>query len=147
MNVTIVDVNDETPKPSQPLFIFEVSEGVRSSTPIGRVLAEDADCCDDIRYSFEQSQPYFSIDQYTGGITLTDQLLDREQLTELSLIVKLDDGVHTGRAHVLVNVLDVNDNAPVFTEDTYEMTATEASARFVLFLFSFSYLQIKYRNF
>lgn len=68
----------------------------------------------------------FTIDSDTGLITVTmGSSLDREMAAQLQLIVYACDENgkgNTGVASLIVNLLDVNDNAPIFEKNAYEFT-------------------------
>ncbi len=94
------------------------------------VLAHDADASAEIRYSLEPavdhkeyqaSTSVFSIDPYSGVIT-TLVLLDRETVSEYRLnVVASDNGSPplTATTQVYIDVMDYNDNPPIFAEDPY----------------------------
>lgn len=76
-----------------------------------------------ITYSFSDNSSTdfpFAIDPYTGVVTLT-RALDYEARTEYTLTVWASDSLHQTTGEVKVEVLDVNDNAPVFTEVSYQV--------------------------
>ncbi|KAI0236856.1 Protein dachsous [Lamellibrachia satsuma] len=64
----------------------------------------------------------FSVDPKTGLIKTTEKL-DYETTTQHNLTVEVTDGVYTDVAVVTVDVLDTNDNNPVFSQQEYVFTA------------------------
>lgn len=87
------------------------------------MAANDVDLNSAITYSFSEnssSSAPFTIDRYTGLITLT-QALDHEAQKEYTLKVWASDSIHHTSGEVKVQVLDVNDNAPVFTQVSYKV--------------------------
>ena len=71
--------------------------------------------------SSEQSIDSFSINPQTGAI-LTTKLLDREAVSSYLLTVTARDGgvpSLSDTTDVEITVQDVNDNAPVFSSNTY----------------------------
>lgn len=63
----------------------------------------------------------FSIDRYSGRITLAKELdHEMEDMYVLNLIA--NDTVHTVTGDLHVSVIDENDNSPVFRASTYEVT-------------------------
>lgn len=66
----------------------------------------------------------FAIDPDTGLITVAmGSSLDREMAAQLQLTINARDENgkgNTGVAPLTVNLLDVNDNAPIFEKDVYE---------------------------
>jgi len=81
-----------------------------------------------IRYTgiIGQGSDAFTIDTDTGLITVAmGSSLDREMAAQLQLTVNARDENgegNTGVAPLIVNLLDVNDNAPIFEKNVYEFT-------------------------
>ena len=99
--------------------------------PVGyvvtQVTANDVDLDSTISYSLldhsdgdGDGDSAFAIDRYSGVITLT-RALDYEERTEHLLGVLASDTVHQTTGEVVVTVLDVNDNAPVFDRASYQV--------------------------
>lgn len=96
---------------------------------VTQVTANDVDLSSTITYSFVDNSSMngpFAIDCYTGVITLT-QALDYETQTEYTLTVWASDTLHQTTGEVTVQVLDVNDNAPVFTHVSYQVQTADPS--------------------
>lgn len=88
------------------------------------VTASDSDLGPELQYSFaSEGNPgeKFSIDSTSGSISVA-QALDYETASEYTLIVECTDQAHVVSTHVLVQLLDVNDNAPMFTSKLYEVS-------------------------
>ncbi|KAG7264436.1 hypothetical protein CRUP_022298 [Coryphaenoides rupestris] len=97
------------------------------------VSASDADLGSAVSYSLvavdgggsggnsAASHRCFAIDRYSGVITLTGPL-DYEDRTEHVLGVAASDSLHRTTGEVVVTVLDVNDNAPVFEQVSYQVS-------------------------
>lgn len=66
------------------------------------------------------SQGMFGIHCYGGGVSLT-KALDYEERTWYTLTIRSSDSEHQSEANLTVLVEDVNDNAPVFTQDLYQV--------------------------
>lgn len=93
---------------------------------VTQVTANDVDLSSTITYSFSDNSSTnfpFAIDRYTGVVTLT-RALDYEEQTEYTLTVSASDSLHQTSGEVKVQVLDVNDNAPVFTKVSYQVQMT-----------------------
>ncbi|KAL4641302.1 cadherin-23 [Arapaima gigas] len=72
-----------------------------------------------VRYYFSDEPDQFSLDVNTGWVTLSGSL-DYELMRRYTLTVLARDGggeETTGRLRV--NVLDVNDNSPIFQKEAY----------------------------
>ena len=69
----------------------------------------------------------FTIDRDSGIITLR-RVLDREDRSQYNLTVQATDSNNAklaSQAHVIINVLDENDNEPQFEMDLYNATLSE----------------------
>ena len=98
---------------------------------VTQVVANDVDLSSTITYSFSHNSSAnspFAIDRYTGAITLT-QALDYEEQKEYTLTVWASDSLHEASGEVRVQVLDVNDNVPVFTQLSYQVWTSCSSKK------------------
>ncbi|EDV25061.1 uncharacterized protein TRIADDRAFT_25152, partial [Trichoplax adhaerens] len=128
VRISVIDMND-----SPPLFHYvppvNISENTQVGTIITLVTASDSDVRSNITYSFKPNgngNDTFSIDSFRGLITLARRL-DYERITSYELIVQATDQIQKAQTILIVNVLDYNDNAPVFDKPTYEATLQEFS--------------------
>ncbi|XP_078119646.1 protocadherin-23 [Sander vitreus] len=126
IRVQVVDVNDNSPAipPMEPVVI---AENLPAGYMVTQVTANDVDLSSTITYSFSDNSSTnfpFAIDRYTGVVTLT-RALDYEEQTEYTLTVWASDSLHQTTGEVIVQVLDVNDNAPVFTKVSYQVELSE----------------------
>ncbi|XP_064804943.1 cadherin-7-like isoform X4 [Oncorhynchus masou masou] len=132
VKVTVKDVN-ESPVFSTQLSRMVISEDARVGTSIGRVSAHDPDTSNStIRYSIDRNtdlEGIFNVDALSGVIS-TAKHLDREvnsvhNLTILAM--ESQDPTKIGKGFVVITVLDINDNAPVFAI-VYETLLCENAA-------------------
>ncbi|KAI4552983.1 hypothetical protein MJT46_016277 [Ovis ammon polii x Ovis aries] len=134
VEVTVSDVNDNSPVCDQVAYTASLPEDVPSNKIILKVSAKDADIGPngDIRYSlYGPGNNEFFLDPDSGELK-TLAPLDRERVPAYSLIARATDG--GGRfcqSDVRLTLEDVNDNPPVFSSDhynacVYENTATKA---------------------
>ncbi|NWT05623.1 PCDC2 protein, partial [Mionectes macconnelli] len=122
--IDVVDANDNAPVFNQSTYKASVRENTPSGTLVARISAYDLDDGPngDIVYSFSSHTPVkvrelFALDSTTGELRIKGQLdYEEAKLYEIYLQAK-DKGVVPGVAHckVLVEVVDVNDNAPEVT--------------------------------
>ncbi|XP_072563906.1 protocadherin-23 isoform X2 [Paramormyrops kingsleyae] len=129
VQIQVVDVNDKTPviTPMEPITI---AENLPAGHMVTQVMANDMDLSSSIAYSFADwgsSGGQFTIDPYTGIITLT-RSLDHEDQSEHTLRIRASDSIHQTEAEVKVLVLDINDNPPVFTEESYQVLLPELTS-------------------
>ncbi|KAH0616047.1 hypothetical protein JD844_026842 [Phrynosoma platyrhinos] len=126
VEIQVVDINDNVPT-FQPLDVIELPENAPLGFLVTQVLAEDADLGPSLLYSFaEDGNPgiKFAIDQYKGTIMLVKPL-DFEENVQFELLITVSDTVHQTTQQLLIHVSDVNDNPPVFTQDTYQVLVPE----------------------
>ncbi|KAM6972438.1 protocadherin-23 [Aplochiton taeniatus] len=135
VRIQVVDVNDNSPTipPIEPVV---VAENLPVGYTVTKVSANDVDLGSSITYSFGDNSSVdgcFAIDRYTGAVTLS-RSLDYEEQPEHTLIVWASDYVHQTSGEVRVLVLDVNDNAPAFSQDSYQVELPELSPANILVL-------------
>ncbi|XP_070826258.1 protocadherin Fat 3a isoform X8 [Chaetodon trifascialis] len=70
------------------------------------------------------SDSVFDIEKAVGTIIIAKPL-DAEQRSLYNLTVQATDGTNTAYTQVHVTVMDNNDNAPIFSQTTYEVTISE----------------------
>ncbi|XP_040049953.2 protocadherin Fat 3 isoform X3 [Gasterosteus aculeatus] len=70
------------------------------------------------------SDSIFAIEKAVGTIVIA-KLLDAEQRSFYNLTVQATDGTNTAYTQVHITVMDNNDNAPIFSQPTYDVTISE----------------------
>ncbi|KAE9538544.1 hypothetical protein AGLY_005643 [Aphis glycines] len=125
VNITILDANDNAPIFGQLAYTTQISEDVHIGEVVIKVSATDLDSelNGKIRYALVKGDHHqqFSIDPYTGNITVAKPL-DREQISTYNLQIRAtDSGVPELMSFALVQVQvnDVNDNPPLFSQHNY----------------------------
>ncbi|XP_053332006.1 protocadherin alpha-2-like [Clarias gariepinus] len=115
--INVLDINDNSPIFMKPLYKVKVDENVSVGTKILSVSASDADegVNSEVSYSIVSDDgDLFFINSVSGDITLKGNL-DFEEHPALELIIQAQDKGHSSRkstCKVLIEVVDVNDNAP-----------------------------------
>ncbi len=87
------------------------------------VTGNDVDSGPVLSYSLQldaSSQGKFDIHRYNGRVSLTAPL-DFEERTWYTLTIRASDSKHQSEANLTVLVEDINDNAPTFTQDLYQV--------------------------
>ncbi|KAM6206681.1 protocadherin-23 [Sarcoramphus papa] len=126
VRIQVLDVNDNAPV-VQPLGEVEVPENALPGFTVTRVSASDADSRPALQFGFiYDNSPgmKFAIDQHTGVVTVVEPL-DFEETAVYKLRIIVSDSVHETEAELTILVLDVNDNPPVFTQDSYQVSLSE----------------------
>lgn len=135
VEVNVNDVNDNAPQFLSPRYQGSVSEDAPPFTSVLQISATDRDAHANgrVQYTFQNGEDGdgdFTIEP-TSGILRTVRRLDRESVPFYELTAyAVDRGVPPQRTpvHIQVTVLDVNDNAPVFPADDFEVLVKENSA-------------------
>ncbi|ESO95836.1 hypothetical protein LOTGIDRAFT_231995 [Lottia gigantea] len=131
IQIIVDDVNDHHPQFEQQNYVRNISENQDVDTNILTVQATDLDVEQnaDIRYSFVNPTRDFLIDPLRGIITNLVKL-DRETKSSYVLIVQaMDQGPINSRksttSTVSINILDLNDNKPQFSQTSYLVNVKE----------------------
>ena len=122
IQVTISDQNDNPPSFSQQVYTYVIPEDHPVQTRVFQLESHDPDSSDtgNLRYSIAAAQGNdgtFEIDD--GGSLVLMQRLDFETTEHYVLTVEVTDGIHSSTALVNVMVQGVDDEPPVFVEQTY----------------------------
>ncbi|XP_012868123.1 PREDICTED: cadherin-3 [Dipodomys ordii] len=141
MNISVIvtDQNDHKPKFTQDVFRGSVLEGVLPGTSVMQVTATDEDDAINtyngvIAYTIHSQEPkdphdlMFTVHRSTGTISVISSGLDREKIPEYTLTIHatdLDGEGSSATAVAIVEILDANDNAPVFEPQKYEARVPE----------------------
>ncbi|XP_068445915.1 uncharacterized protein [Clinocottus analis] len=119
IHVTVLDANDNAPVFSQAVYKASLPENSPAGIIVINVSATDADegVNGDVTYYFghvsDDDINVFSIDPKTGEIKVTG-VIDFEERSSFEMRVQAKDGLGlTSYAKVIIDVTDVNDNAPV----------------------------------
>ncbi|XP_049442762.1 protocadherin beta-15-like [Epinephelus fuscoguttatus] len=119
IHVTVLDANDNAPVFSQAVYKASLPENSPVDTIVITVSATDADegvngdVTYDLSHVSDDDVNVFSIDSKTGEIKVTG-LIDFEESSSFEMRVESKDGLGlTSYAKVIIDVTDVNDNAPV----------------------------------
>ena len=119
IHVTVLDANDNAPLFSQSVYRVSLPENSPLDTLVVKVSATDADegPNGDVTYEFSRisnkARKAFSLDPTTGKIKVIGPI-DFEEETQYELRVEAKDGFGLSTASkVIIEISDVNDNAPV----------------------------------
>ncbi|XP_068816029.1 protocadherin beta-4-like [Struthio camelus] len=134
IRIVVLDANDNAPVFTQELYNGQVLEDAPEDSVVLRVVATDADVGvnGEIRYSFSQAvghrRPAFKIDAVTGEIRVT-RPLDFEAAEKHELSVRATDGGGlSALCKVVVEVVDVNDNAPELVVSSFRSPLAESAS-------------------
>ncbi|XP_051649896.1 protocadherin beta-16-like [Manacus candei] len=131
VEVQVEDVNDNAPEVIITSLTSTLSEAAPPNTVVALFNVRDRDSGDNGRTTCELAgeQPFsISLLAADAYALVTSEALDREQVSEYNVTVRARDqgspALSTSKT-LLVRLLDVNDNAPTFIQDTYTMVMSE----------------------
>ncbi|AWP12091.1 putative protocadherin Fat 4-like [Scophthalmus maximus] len=134
LEINVVDINDNAPRFSEDLQSLNIAESTVPGGKFGFVGASDLDVGKNSLSTYKlSSNEYFSLEIHKGGDSVSGTLvlqkaLDRESQSTIKLTVTAADGGNppkSGTALIIINVLDINDNAPVFSSPLYKTRISE----------------------
>ncbi|XP_063303997.1 protocadherin gamma-B7-like isoform X1 [Pelobates fuscus] len=136
VKIEIKDVNDNYPFFSKQAYNIAMSELVSPGTHFVLENARDADLGSNSiqSYSLSPNQHFKLGEQITTQRVkypelVLEKALDREKQSIYDLVLTAYDGgepIKTGTTLIKVVVQDVNDNFPVFNQDTYRISLNES---------------------
>uniref|UniRef100_A0A8C6IRE2 Uncharacterized protein n=1 Tax=Melopsittacus undulatus TaxID=13146 RepID=A0A8C6IRE2_MELUD len=133
VEVEVEDINDNPPIFSQVIYTASVSESLPAQTPVIQLSASDKDSGRNKVVSYQilddgsDATKFFNIDASTGQIT-TAQPLDYEKNQQFRMKVRAADHGNpplSSDALVIIDVTDINDNPPEFSQLQYEAKISE----------------------
>ncbi|XP_047411596.1 protocadherin alpha-5 isoform X7 [Sciurus carolinensis] len=129
--VKLLDVNDNSPEMAVTSLFLPIKE----DAPLGSVIAlisvsdRDSGANGQVTCSLTPHVPFKLISTFKNYYSLVlDSALDRESTSDYELVVTARDGGSPSlwaTASLLVEVADVNDNAPVFAQPEYTVFVKE----------------------
>ncbi|XP_035669888.1 protocadherin-15-like isoform X5 [Branchiostoma floridae] len=118
LTVNVTDINDNSPQFPEDLYEVVLDEN-ENATVLLTLQATDADLDPSLTYSIADGDTsMFTIDSTTGQLSNL-QPLDFEMGPEYTLVVQADDSQNQGNTTVIVAVNDMNEFAPVFSQNVY----------------------------
>ncbi|XP_063733004.1 protocadherin alpha-2-like [Eleginops maclovinus] len=139
IEINILDVNDNSPEFIEQMHSLNISESMSPGERYLLPLAIDADIGSNTVKSYKLSQnEYFSLDVQSAGEDgvsaelVLQKALDREKQPIINLLLTAVDGgkpTRSGTLHINVNVIDANDNTPIFSKSLYKVSVRENTAR------------------
>ncbi|XP_029549960.1 cadherin EGF LAG seven-pass G-type receptor 2-like isoform X6 [Salmo trutta] len=132
VHIIVEDDNDNAPQFSEKRYVVQVPEDMAPNTEILQVIATDQDRGSNAMVHFSimsgNTRGQFYIDAQTGKMDLVSQL-DYEANKEYTIRIRAQDGGRPPLSNisglVTVQVVDVNDNAPIFVSTPFQATVLE----------------------
>ncbi|KAE8285645.1 Protocadherin Fat 4 [Larimichthys crocea] len=130
LNITVKDVNDHTPKFSRVTYSFDIPEDMAPGSIVAAILASDSDSGvnGEVTYSLEEDDEdeTFLLNPVTGVFNVTRPLDYETQQYYILTAKALDGGGQASTVRVYFNILDVNDNPPIFNTSVYSTSVSES---------------------
>ncbi|NXC38977.1 PCD10 protein, partial [Penelope pileata] len=136
VEVEVLDINDHAPTFPWQEYVLEVAESAVLGARFPLESAQDPDVGTNSVHTYQLSpNSFFSLEVQTRSDAsnkfaelVLERALDREQQrTHRLLLTALDGGIprRSGTAHILITVLDANDNVPAFDQPSYSVSLPE----------------------
>nr|XP_046262312.1 protocadherin alpha-2-like isoform X5 [Scatophagus argus] len=134
VEIEIRDVNDHSPSFSTKSQILDIAENTLPGFRLALSEASDADVGKNGVSAYKLSpNEYFSLATHKRGESISPELvlqkaLDREKRPHIQLMLTAVDGgtpPNSGTSEIEINVLDINDNAPMFSSSLYKVQTFE----------------------
>ncbi|KAL0831734.1 hypothetical protein ABMA28_001276 [Loxostege sticticalis] len=148
LTVHVINVNDKKPYFTPPIQRAEVSADAEIGTPVHNLIAVDPDITDNglLVYELLNDRLIKAVDKngkevsdegifgswfsiHPNGTVSVAQRLDRSRAAVLSLPVAVTDAsaptLQQTEGELIINIVDVNRHAPVFSEPAYHETLAE----------------------
>uniref|UniRef100_A0A8C7Q231 Cadherin domain-containing protein n=1 Tax=Oncorhynchus mykiss TaxID=8022 RepID=A0A8C7Q231_ONCMY len=134
IEITVLDANDNAPVFNQSVYRATVMENAPKGTYITTVNASDADSGSYgiVMYYFsnlkENLADIFDIDETTGKISVVGQIdFEKDKKYDIRVEAK-DQGGLTDLGKVVIEIVDINDNAPVINIMSFTSPVSEDAA-------------------
>ncbi|XP_054548084.1 cadherin-17 isoform X2 [Talpa occidentalis] len=129
IHVKVKDINDNPPTCPSAVTVFEVQENELIGSVIGTLTAHDMDEENTpnsiLRYKLVDQTPtypsndLFMIQTYKGDLQLAKQSLKKKNSPQYNLTVTVSDKDFETYCFLQVNVIDINDQIPIFEKSDY----------------------------
>ncbi|XP_068446009.1 protocadherin beta-15-like [Clinocottus analis] len=129
--IEIADVNDNSPIITMASFSGKISEDSLPGTVVALISVQDKDSAKNgqVNLHIDENLPFKIKSSLRNYYTLvTEQILDREKLSKYNItLTATDEGfpLLSSRKTVVLDVTDINDNAPTFSQSVYNTQVME----------------------
>ncbi|XP_057177603.1 protocadherin gamma-B1-like isoform X31 [Triplophysa rosa] len=134
VEIKILDINDNAPHFPVKSFSVNITENASPGERFLLPVAEDSDYGGNSLKEYKLSQnEHFTIETQNGEQSVFAELvlnkaLDREKQATVKLVLTGVDGgkpPKSGTVNIIINVMDINDNNPVFSQALYKIKLKE----------------------
>ncbi|KTG04956.1 hypothetical protein cypCar_00031465 [Cyprinus carpio] len=135
VTIEILDINDHAPSFPEGEMHLEIGESALPGTRFQLEAARDSDSGSNSVHHYKLTHnDHFRLEVKDRGedgkipILILQKPLDREVIRNIKLqLIAVDGGkpAKSGTMEITINVLDINDNVPLFTKDFYSVMLNE----------------------
>ncbi|XP_034453470.1 protocadherin alpha-5-like isoform X3 [Hippoglossus hippoglossus] len=134
LEINVLDINDNAPHFSENSQSLNIAESTLPGLKFGLIEAWDLDVGKNGLNTYRLSNnDYFSLEIHKGGDSVSAELvlqkaLDREHDSVIKLTLTAVDGGNppkSGTSQIIITVLDINDNIPIFSKSLYKIQIHE----------------------
>lgn len=128
IHVKVKDINDNPPTCPSAVTVFEIQENEIIGSSIGTFTAHDMDEENTVNsiltYKILEQTPFpkdnlFLLESYTGNLKLAQHALKKQDSPQYNLTVVVSDKDFQTNCLLQVNVIDINDQIPIFEKSDY----------------------------
>ncbi|XP_062935934.1 cadherin-17 isoform X6 [Cynocephalus volans] len=129
IHVKVKDINDNPPICPSTVTVFEVQENEKLGSNIGTLTAHDMDEENTVNsilgYRIVEQTPklptdgLFLVQTYQGVFQLAKRSLKKQDTPQYNLTVEVSDKDFKTLCFVQVNIIDINDQIPIFEKSDY----------------------------
>ncbi|NXU52532.1 CADN protein, partial [Turnix velox] len=128
IRIFVSDVNDNTPAFPRSVYEVSIDEDRDIGSPVVTATAEDKDVGANAKLRYQitsgNAKGVFDVEPEVGTIFIA-QPLDYEQEQHYELRLVASDGKWENHTLIVINVVNKNDEAPVFTQNEYQGSVLE----------------------
>uniref|UniRef100_A0ABI7ZBX1 Cadherin 17 n=1 Tax=Felis catus TaxID=9685 RepID=A0ABI7ZBX1_FELCA len=139
ITIEVKDINDNRPTFLQPNYEGSVRQNSRPGSNIGTFIGHDMDeentANSVLVYKIVDQIPklpkegLFLVQTYSGVVQLAGQSLKKQDTPQYNLTIEVSDKDFKTLCHVEINVIDINDQIPIFEKSDYgNLTLAEDTA-------------------
>ena len=130
MLIILLDVDEHGPEFIMPFFNFSVPENASPGTSVGTVQATDRDIAQILMYTIvDEMITTFVLDSTSGNIILQSSIdFEQQDQQQYTLTIEVvDTAGNTDTAVVVIEIENINDNLPTFSDTRYFFSVRENS--------------------
>ncbi|XP_062342093.1 protocadherin alpha-7-like [Osmerus eperlanus] len=135
VEIVILDINDNAPSFSVNSLTLNLTENIVTGERFLLPVAKDVDVGSNSVKAYKLSpNEHFSLDVQSGGEQsvsaelVLQKPLDREKQAVIQLVLTAVDGGKppiSGTLKIIIHVMDINDNSPIFSKSLYKVKVAE----------------------